>query len=117
VSKETSPWLDFVQRLERTIGEPVETWVRSDSYFDVLTQVNRARQRLTNSFEDLAEQWLHTFNLPAASDVRRLREQLGRLERTVERLAKDVEDRAEAKAPPPRKRARAKPKPDSSGGA
>ena len=87
--------------------------------------MNRARARFTKSFEDFAEQWLHTFNLPAASDVRRLREQLSRLERTVERMSKQVEDRAEAEAePPPRAAPKAKPKPqpkpkpkhDSAGG-
>jgi uncharacterized membrane protein YccC len=121
--KETPPWLDFVQRFERAIGEPVESWVRSDSYFDLMTQMNRARQRFTKSFEDYAEQWLHLFNLPAASDVRRLREQLSRLERTVERMSNELDDRAEAAAPPPpppppRKRAPAKPRPktDSAGG-
>src|SRR5581483_1253686 len=65
---ETSPWLDFVQRVERAIGEPVESWVRSDAYFDLVTQMNRARQRFTKSFEDYAEQWLHMFNVPAACD-------------------------------------------------
>ena len=101
--KEQSSWLELVHRFERAIGEPVEQWVRSDQYFDVMTQMNRARQRFTKSIEDVAEQWLHTFNLPAASDVRRLREQLSRLERQVERMANDLADRTEpAGEPPPR---------------
>jgi len=103
VSNEKSPppsWLDLAQRIERAIGVPVEQWVRSDAYFDLVTQMNRARARVTKSFEDYAEQWLHVFNLPAASDVRRLREQLSRLERSVERMANEIEDRAEAEAEP-----------------
>src|SRR6266496_6475902 len=79
-NQQPSQWLELVQRFERAIGEPVEAWVRSDAYFDVMTHVNRARARFTKSFEETAEQWLHLWNLPAASDVRRLREQLGRLE-------------------------------------
>jgi uncharacterized membrane protein YccC len=114
--KETPPWLDFVQRFERAIGEPVESWVRSDAYFDLMTQMNRARQRFTKGFEDYAEQWLHMFNLPAASDVRRLREQLSRLERTVERMSKELDDQAEPPPPPPRKRPPARPKVDGAGG-
>ena len=100
--KSPPPWLDLAQRIERAIGEPVEQWVRSDAYFDLLTQMNRARARVTKSFEDYAEQWLHVFNLPAASDVRRLHEQLSRLERRVERMAHELEDREEtgAEAPP-----------------
>jgi hypothetical protein len=110
VSTDKSPWLDFVQRVERAIGEPVEGWVRSDAYFDLVTQMNRARARATKSFEGYAEQWLHVFNLPAASDVRRLREQLSRLERRLERMANEIEDRAEAEAEPP-PRPTPKPKP------
>ena len=53
--------------------------------------------------EHLAERWLHMFNVPAATDVRRLREQLSRLERQVERMANDLADRTEpAGEPPPR---------------
>jgi len=117
MSKNATPaWLEFVQRFERAIGEPVESWVRSDSYFDLMTQMKRARERFTKEFEDYAEQWLHLFNLPAASDVRRLREQLSRLERTVERMSKELDDRGEpAPPPPPRKRAPAKPRPKTDG--
>jgi hypothetical protein len=106
--KSPPPWLDLAQRIERAIGEPVEQWVRSDAYFDLVTQMSRARARVTKSFEDYAEQWLHVFNLPAASDVRRLHEQLSRLERRVERMAQEIEDGVEAELEPP---ARPKPKP------
>jgi hypothetical protein len=91
-----SPWLDWIQRWERAIGEPVESFVRSDAYFDLMTQLNRVRSRMTHTFEGLWEEWLHLFNMPAATDVRRLREQLSRLERQVNRIAKDLEDREEA---------------------
>jgi hypothetical protein len=90
------PWLEWIQKWERAIGEPVEQFVRSDAYFDAMTQAKRARTRLTRTFEDAWEEWLHLFNLPAATDVRRLREQLSRLERQVNRIAKDLADREEA---------------------
>jgi hypothetical protein len=102
--KGQSPWLELVQRLERAIGEPVESFVRSDTYFDLTTQLKRARARLTERFEQASEEWLHVFNFPAATDVRRLREQLSRLERQVNRIAKDIADREEAaREPPPRR--------------
>ena len=100
-------WLEAVRRLERAIGVPVESAVRSDTYFDLVTQANRARARLTRTFEEVSEQWLHLFNLPAASEVRRLREQLGRVERQLNRVAKDIADQEEAEhAPRPRANAR-----------
>ena len=109
-----SPWLEWIQKWERAIGEPVEQFVRSDAYFDAMTQVNRARAEVTRKFEGVWEDWLHLFNMPAATDVRRLREQVSRLERQVNRIAKDLEDREEEareEAKPPPKRAAAKPKP------
>jgi len=88
-------WVELIQKWERAIGEPVEQFVRSDAYFDAMTQVNRARAHLTRRFEGVWEEWLHLFNMPAATDVRRLREQLSRLERQVNRIAKELQDRDE----------------------
>ena len=41
----------------------------------------------------MTEEWLHVLNVPASSDVKRLREQLARVERQLGRLAKEIEDR------------------------
>jgi hypothetical protein len=91
-----SPLLELVQRLERAIGEPIEAFVRSDSYFDLTTQAKRAQSLATRAFEGLWEEWLHLFNVPAATDVRRLKEQLGRVERQLNQIAKELADREEA---------------------
>ena len=105
-------WVEWIQRWERSIGEPIEQFVRSDAYFDLMTQVKRTRTQVTRKVEGAWEEWLHLFNLPAATDIRRLREQLSRLERQVNRIAKDLEDREEEARQPPAKPA-AKPKPRS----
>jgi hypothetical protein len=108
--KEVPPrWLELVRRFERAIGVPVESAVRSDAYFDFVTQANRARARMTRTVEDLSEQWLHLFNMPSASEIRRLREQLGRVERQVNRVEKDLADREKA-AKAPRLRSNARPR-------
>ena len=86
-------WLQLVLRFERAIGVPVESAVSSDRYFDLLTHANRARARLTEVAEGVTQEWLHLLNLPASSDVKRLREQLARVERELRRLSKEVEDR------------------------
>jgi hypothetical protein len=104
-------WLEWIQRWERSIGEPVEQFVRSDAYFDLMTQAKRARAQVTRKVEGAWEEWLHLFNLPAATDIRRLREQLSRLERQVNRIAKDLDDREEeAQQPPPKPAAKPRPK-------
>lgn len=93
MATEQSLWLQLILRFERAIGVPIESAVRSDGYFDLLTHANRTRARLTQVAEGITEEWLHLLNLPAGSDVKRLHEQLGRVERELHRLAKEVEAR------------------------
>lgn len=85
-------WLKAVHRLERAVGEPVETVVRSDTYFDVVTVVNRTRRKAIDKVEGVSKRGLHMLNLPAGTDVRRMREQLARMERRLNQLSEDVED-------------------------
>ena len=76
-------WLQAVHRLERAIGVPVEAAVHSDTYFDVVTQANRARARAIGAVEGVSRRCLHLVNLPAGTDLRRVREQLSRIERRL----------------------------------
>jgi hypothetical protein len=94
--QEQVSWAETIRRLERAVGEPLETFVRSNTYFDLLAVARRAQGQLGAALEGAFETWLHTFNMPAATDIRRLREQLSRLERQVNRIEKELADRAEA---------------------
>jgi hypothetical protein len=85
-------WLQLVLRLERAIGAPIESAVRTDAYFELLAQANRARTRATKLTEAWTKEWLHLLNLPAGSDVRRLQAQLSRVERSLAKLSKEVRD-------------------------
>jgi hypothetical protein len=85
-------WLRAVHKLERTIGGPVESVVRSDTYFDAVTKASRARRGAINLVEGVSRRGLHLLNLPAGTDVRRMREQLSRLERRLDQLSYDVRD-------------------------
>jgi hypothetical protein len=109
MAKEKPVWLDTILRLERAVGEQVESFVRSDTYFDLITQANRARGRLTETVDGWSKQWLHLFNLPANTDIRELQEQLARMERRLVSLTKEIADREEdGKRPTPRRRANVK---------
>jgi hypothetical protein len=83
-------WLEVVHRLERAIGEPVESAVQSDAYFDVMSQMTRARSQLIGAVEGLSRRCLHLVNLPAGTDVRRVREQLARMERRLNALSEEI---------------------------
>ena len=79
-------WLKAVHRLERAIGEPVESAVHSDAYFDAVAQATRLRARAVGAVEGVSRRCLHLLNLPAGTDLRRVREQLSRMERRLEHL-------------------------------
>jgi hypothetical protein len=85
-------WLRVVYRLERAVGEPVEKIVASDPYFDAVATARRSAARAAGALESASRRWLHLFNLPAGSDVRRLREQLARMDRRLVSIAKELEE-------------------------
>ena len=83
-------WLRAVYRLERAIGEPIEAAVRTDTYFDVVAHATRAHARAIGAAEGLSRRCLHLLNLPAGTDVRRVREQLARMERRLATLSDEI---------------------------
>ncbi len=83
-------WLRAVIRLERAIGEPIESAVRSDTYFDVVSATTRVRRKVTGTAEGVSRRALHLLNLPAGSDIRNMRQQLARMERRLNQLSHDV---------------------------
>ena len=89
-------WLQLVLRLERAIGGPVEAAVRSDAYFDVVAELNRAKRQLTDAVEGVSKRGLHLLNLPAGTDVRRVREQLARVDRRLVEISKELEQARKA---------------------
>ena len=91
-------WLSAVHRLERVIGEPVEAAVRSDTYFDAVTTINRARRTTIGVVEWFSKRAWHMLNLPAGTDVRRMREQLSRMERRLNQLSEEVAEAADGGA-------------------
>ena len=84
-------WLKLVLRLERTVGGPVEAAVHSNTYFDVVTELNRGTRRLTDAVESVSKRGLHLLNLPAGTDIRRVREQLARMDRRLLQITKELE--------------------------
>ena len=79
-------WLAVVHKVERAIGEPVETAVHSDTYFDAVAELMRMRRKAIGAVEGVSRRCLHLLNLPAGTDLRRVREQLSRMERRLDEL-------------------------------
>ena len=97
-------WLDAIRNFERAIGVPVERFVTSDAYFDLLPHLNRAQAQLEELSAALTDGWYRLLNLPTGSDLRQMREQLSRLERQVDKLAKQLDDRQKPARPAPRRK-------------
>jgi hypothetical protein len=83
-------WLRVVVRLERAIGRPIESAVRSDTYFDVVSTTTRIRRKAVGTAEGLSRRCLHMLNLPAGTDIRGMRQQLARMERRLNQLSEEV---------------------------
>jgi hypothetical protein len=90
-------WLRTVLKLERTIGQPVEAAVRSDTYFDLLSRTTRVRRKAGEVAEGVSRRCLHMLNLPAGTDIRRMRQQLARMERRLNQLSDEVAEIDEAR--------------------
>jgi hypothetical protein len=85
-------WYDRVRKWERKIGQPIEQVVTSETFFDAVTQAKRMQAEVGKRLESVTEDWFRMMNVPAGSEIRRLREQLGRMERTLERMANELAD-------------------------
>jgi hypothetical protein len=97
MANERPLWLKLVLRAERAIGGPVESAVHSDTYFDLIAELNRAKRRVTNAAEGVSKRVLHLANLPAGTDIRRVREQLARVERQLIQLSKQLDEQRMAR--------------------
>ena len=94
MSDGTPLWLKVVLRAERLVGTRVESAVSSDTYFDLVTQVNRSKASVTGKVEGVSKRILHLANLPAGTDIRRVREQLARMERRLVEISKELDEQA-----------------------
>jgi polyhydroxyalkanoate synthesis regulator phasin len=79
-------WRQAFDAVDRRIAGPVEGAARSDVFGDVLALTVRAERRLRRELERRTRRALHFANLPTASDVRRLSEQVAELRRELREL-------------------------------
>ena len=85
-------WLKAVHKVERAVGRPIEAAVKTDTYFDIVTKATRATGAVKRKVSGTSTRVLHVINLPAGSDMQRMREQLSRMERRINRLTEEVAD-------------------------
>ncbi|MEL6986174.1 MAG: poly(R)-hydroxyalkanoic acid synthase subunit PhaE [Actinomycetota bacterium] len=89
----TSPplWRQFYNAWEQAVNPGLQQMTASNGFRDLLALSMKANADLTREIERASRQWLHLWNLPAASDVRRLRQQVSGLERQLVALRHELE--------------------------
>lgn len=76
--------------VERRITPPVEAVVHSEEFVVTLKMVGRARNAIGGRIDAAGAAVLHAVNLPAGSDVRKLRRQIGDLDYEVRSLRREL---------------------------
>lgn len=79
-------WRRTLDAVDRRVAGPVEGAARSDAFGDALTLALRLQGRTQRMVEKRTRRVLHLVNLPTATDVRRLSEQVAALVREVREL-------------------------------
>jgi hypothetical protein len=82
-------WRRGFDAVDRRLARPVEAAARSEAFGDTLTLALRLRGRARREVERQRRRALHLVNLPTATDVRRLSEQVGALRREVRELEQE----------------------------
>jgi hypothetical protein len=90
-------WRRAFDAVEGAVGPLVEQGVQASAFSTTVVLKQRTTSVVTALAERRTRQLWHLLNLPAGSDVRRLRRQLGDLDREV-RLLRDL-----LQSPPPGK--------------
>jgi len=84
-------WFKAFDAAERALAPRVEEAVRSDQFLDALGLAARAQARVRREVEARSRAVWHLVNLPAGSDVRRLRRQVADLDRELRQMSLQLE--------------------------
>jgi hypothetical protein len=84
-------WRQAFDTVERAVAPRAEELVRTPDFSLGVALARRAQTLAGRSVQDLTARAWHLVNLPAGSDVNRLRAQIGALDREVRRLTIQLE--------------------------
>ena len=82
-----SGWRQAYNAVERNVSPRVEALVHTDEFARTTAVIARARRLAGNRVNAIAARVWHLMNLPASTDLQRLRIQVGALDREVRRLS------------------------------
>jgi len=88
---DTHPLRRVYDAAEREVAPRLESLVHSAKFATTTTWVAKARKRIGGGIAAVGAEVWHLVNLPAGTDVKRLRGQLGSLDREVRKLGLQLE--------------------------
>jgi hypothetical protein len=88
---DTHPLRRAYDAAEREVAPRVEALLHSDEFTTTTTWIATARKRIGGGIAAAGAQIWHLVNLPAGTDIKRLRSQLGSLDREVRKLGLQLE--------------------------
>jgi hypothetical protein len=97
---EAPRWRQAYDAAERRVTPHADRLVRTPSFAVGAAVLRRAQHLARSSAEGVTSRAWHLLNLPAGSDVSRLRAQIGALDREVRRLTVQLETERRRPAPP-----------------
>ncbi|HEY5858366.1 MAG TPA: hypothetical protein VIW24_31190 [Aldersonia sp.] len=98
---DTPGWRQVYDAAEHRVAPPLESFVHSDGLAAAARLGVRVHSELRSQAGGLAARVWHFANLPAGTDISRLRAQIGALDREVRRLNRRLEQQSAAAAVAP----------------
>lgn len=79
-------WREIYNEWEKAVAPGLQQFAASDGFRDFMAASAKVTSALTAEFERASRRWLHFWNLPAATDVRKLRQQVAAVDRELKGL-------------------------------
>lgn len=84
-------WRQIFDAVDGIVTPQLEALVRSEQFSKELGRFGKTQAFIESQARDASARMWHVLNLPAGSDISRLRKQLGALDREVRRLTLQLE--------------------------
>jgi hypothetical protein len=89
----------MVNGIDQLVTPPANKFVRTNMFADSVAMMTRLEVRIRRRLERQSTWWLHQWNMPAATDIRKIRAQLAALEARMRDMGETLEDqRREARS-------------------
>lgn len=85
-------WRTAFDLAERQVGRPLERFVRTEAFASGLALTARAQGAVLRRVERQTRRLWHAVNLPSASDVRRVYEQLSVMDRRLQGVERRLDE-------------------------